>query len=229
MQVGHLKQYRLGQTPFEHTCRVRFVDPAKFVMPSPTEPCPFAHTPCSIPVQSSQTRCRTDLPLDSKRKSSGREWQTTKCRGAQSTTTVHIERRDQCCVVAYSQQGISRSDFITAHPWAVSPRSRSGADIVRVAHSSDYRRFRTYSTTQVSSTVVVSSTVAKTNPSSSGLSARPNADPGAGSTENCETNCPPAVNSTISLGWFGSGFTASPCVEIKSPFRANASPRGPCR
>jgi eukaryotic-like serine/threonine-protein kinase len=40
----------------------------------------------------------------------------------------------------------------------------------------------------------VSSTVAKTNPSSRGLSARPNADPGAESTENCETNCPPAVN-----------------------------------
>src|SRR5712664_363570 len=79
----------------------------------------------------------------------------------------------------------------------------------------------------MSSTTVLSSTVANTNPSSSGLNARSNAPPGAGLTENCSTNCPSAVNSTTSLGWFGSGFTASPCVEIKSPLRVEGEVRVP--
>jgi hypothetical protein len=47
--------------------------------------------------------------------------------------------------------------------------------------------------------------------------------------ENSETNCPAAVNSTISLGRSGSKLTASPWAEMRSPLSARTSPSGPCR
>src|SRR5262249_7275863 len=55
-------------------------------------------------------------------------------------------------------------------------------------------------------------------------------EPRFGSTENCRTNRPVRVNSTISLGTLGSWLTAgSALATSRSPFGAKISPRGPCR
>lgn len=82
---------------------------------------------------------------------------------------------------------------------------------------------------QMMSVAVLSSTAARTALSSVACTARPNDPPWFGSTAICFTNLPSFVNSTISLGWFGSGLMPSLLVTSRWPFGAAASPSAPWR
>ena len=59
--------------------------------------------------------------------------------------------------------------------------------------------------------------------------ATPNAPPCVVLIENCPTNLPVLVNSTSSLGWFGSGLIASPLAVIRLPSPTKVRPSGPRR